>query len=1111
MYDGNRLRREFIVGVETFLHAAMAHRPTGHIPCPCIVCKNLIEYPSTDVIHNHLILRGFMPDYTCWTSHGEEEVLRGDGDDVIVDPVEDDNMDDAFGDFCPDYLEEMILHEEAEMTTTGTTAERKKLDRLKEDLKKPLYPDCPQGLMKLRTTLELMQWKATNGVSDKAFNELLPLIKKMLPTKDNELPSTTYEAKQVLCPVGLEVQKIHACPNDCILYRGDYENLEACPVCKASRYKAKADDDPGDVEGERKKKRSPAKVMWYFPIIPRLRRLFANKEHAKLVRWHKEERKVDGKIRHPADASQWKKINRKYPDFGADARNIRFGLSTDGMNPYGEMSSAHSTWPVTLCLYNLPPWLCMKRKFIMMPVLIQGPHQPGNNMDVYLKPLFDDLLNLWIDGVEVWDEYEGKHFKLKGMLFVTINDWPALGNLAGFCGKGYKGCIYCLDETDAVRLKNCQKVVYMGHRRFLVLNHKLRRNRKNFNGQDDQRRKPAHRTGPQVFSMVKDLKVVFGKGPGSKGVPKKGADGLAPMWKKKSLFWDLPYWEDLDIRHAVDVMHLTKNVCVTLLGFLDVYGKSKDTLNARLDLEELKVRNRLHPESRGSGKHWLHPASYTLSKLEKKTMMQCLSSTKVPSGYSSNVKRLVNMKEKKIVGLKSHDCHVLMTQLLPVAVRGILPKNVRGTIIKLCSWFNAISQKVIDPEKLLKLQSDVVDCLVSLEMIFPPSFFNIMTHLMVHIVTQIEILGPSFLHNMFPFERFMAILKKYVRNRSRPEGCIANGYGTEEVIEFFVDYVPDLKAIGVPESRHEGRLKGRGTLGRKPDSSHDGATFKKAHFTVLEQSSLVRPYFEEHLDMLRSENPKKPEGWIFRAHKEQFGYWFQKLMMSTTVTEPNALKLEQLRRLSRGPSSTVVKYKGYEINGFTFYTRAQDEKSTNQNSGVRIDALNDEGQKITYYGIIEEIWEMDYGPLKVPLFRCQWVKNNKGAVDIDEFGMTSVDLNKIGFEDDPFVLAKDVTQVFYVPDMASISPPAKKRKRADKTSDHPTRHVVLQGKQRIVGVEDVTDKTGEEEYNQFEEIPPFAVDVDISILQCEGDQDPSIRTDHNEGILVKTVVVQKNA
>ena len=67
------------------------------------------------------------------------------------------------------------------------------------------------------TTLELLQWKAKNGVSDKGFGELLKIQKKMLP-KDYELPTTTYEAKKVVGPLGLKIQKIHACPNGCILY-----------------------------------------------------------------------------------------------------------------------------------------------------------------------------------------------------------------------------------------------------------------------------------------------------------------------------------------------------------------------------------------------------------------------------------------------------------------------------------------------------------------------------------------------------------------------------------------------------------------------------------------------------------------------------------------------------------------------------------------------------------------------------------------------------------------------------------------------------------------------------------------------------------------------------
>jgi hypothetical protein len=89
-----------------------------------------------------------------------------------------------------------------------------------------------------------------------------------------------------------------------------------------------------------------------------------------------------------------------------------------------------------------------------------------------------------------------------------------------------------------------------------------------------------------------------------------------------------------------------------------------------------------------------------------------------------------------------------------------------------------------------------------------------MTHLLVHLVEEIRILCLVFLHNMFPFERFMGVLKKYVHNHARPEGSISKSYGTEEVIQFCADFLPDLKPIGVPESWFEGRLTGKGTLGR---------------------------------------------------------------------------------------------------------------------------------------------------------------------------------------------------------------------------------------------------------------------------------------------------------
>ena len=99
----------------------------------------------------------------------------------------------------------------------------------------------------------MLQWKAENAVADKGFEKLLKILKKKFP-KDNELPDSTHAAKKVVCRLGLEVQKIYACPNDCISYGGAYEDLNACPVCGALRYKIRR-DDLGGVEGERPRKR----------------------------------------------------------------------------------------------------------------------------------------------------------------------------------------------------------------------------------------------------------------------------------------------------------------------------------------------------------------------------------------------------------------------------------------------------------------------------------------------------------------------------------------------------------------------------------------------------------------------------------------------------------------------------------------------------------------------------------------------------------------------------------------------------------------------------------------------------------------------------------------
>ncbi|XP_021755964.1 uncharacterized protein LOC110721140 [Chenopodium quinoa] len=630
---------------------------------------------------------------------------------------------------------------------------------------------------------------------------LLELVKDMLP-KDNVLPDSTYEAKKSLSLIGLPYEKIHACPNDCVLYRNQYESLESCPICEASRYKKR----DGAV---------PAKVLWYFPIVPRFKRWFSKAEDAKKLTGHFDSRFDDGMLRHPVDSPQWRFIEGKFPDFAQEKSNLRLALSTDGFNPFGSLSSTYSTWPVMLVTYNLPPSLCMKRRYMFLSLLIQGPKQPGNDIDVYLTPLIDDLIMLWEEGVEVFDAYRNENFNLKAMLFCTIQDFPAYGNLSGYTVKGKTACPIGMEDCKRTWLNASKKHVYPVHRQFLPPNHPYRRRKNVFNGKQEFKGRSKVILGEEIFDKVKNIDITFGK---------KHKSALSTQgFKKCSVLWLLPYWKYLCVRHSLDVMHIEKNVCDSLIGtLLNINGKTKDGKKAKDDLKDMGIRGELHAVDNDKGRTYLPPAAYTLSRKEKIKFCESLTGVKVPEGYSSNILNLMNMETLKLVGLKSHDCHVLMQQLLPVAIRSILPKDVRFAIIRLCGFFHAIYSKVIDPKELTTLENEIVLVLCQLEMYFPPSFFDVMVYLLIHLVREIRYCGPVHMRNQWYFERKMKTYKGYVTNAFHPEGCIAERLFYEEVLAHTGDFFLKSKRIGLPVSRHSGRMDGEGTIGRKQrDLSYD--------------------------------------------------------------------------------------------------------------------------------------------------------------------------------------------------------------------------------------------------------------------------------------------------
>jgi hypothetical protein len=797
--------------------------------------------------------------------------------------------------------------------------------------------------------------------------------------------------------------------------------------------------------------------MWYLPVTDRLRRIFLHPKEATLMTWWYNQREVDDdKIAHPSDGSQWQEFDDKHKDFSEDPRNVRFGLSTDGMNPFNERSSDHSTWPVILTMYNIPTWLCQKRKYLFLTILVSGPKQPGIDIDVFLEPLMQEMERLWRYGEDMYDAYRQETFTLRAIIFVTTNDYPALFALSGQI-KGKTGCLVCLDGTTWVYLDASKKIVYTRNRRFLKIGHKYRSKlffRYYDNTPEDEPPPESSRNGQHVYRMVKNICIVYGK----KNPDGTNRDRSTPPiegvpFKKQSIFFQyLPYWPDLAVPHAIDAMHVQKNVFESLAGTLMDTVKSKDGLKSRKDMVQLKVMPELHPVLESNGKYTLPAASFNLTIEERRAICTFLKGVKVPTGFSANMKKLVSMKDLSLTHLKAHDCHVMLTVFLPIAIRAIKPEFLKMAITRMCYFFTKISQKTIRKNELSELHEFVVETQNQLEMCLPPAFFDIMPHLMIHMVHQIQALGPCYLHEMWPYERFMSVLSRYVHNRAYPEGSMIEGYSTEEVVESCQEYLKVQRGIGQPDSRYMGRLAGKGTSGRKVFVDKDYKEVSRAHYSVLQSSKLMQPYIDEHLGIITAERNGRSDDWIMKQHKQHLMSWLKDQNIQPGETTDSIT----ISSLAQGPSRQVTTWNSYDINGYTYYTHAKDSKCVNQNSGVRIEALDGLGRKVQYFGIIEDIWEIEYGKgITVALFRCHWMKQH----EINEIGLTVVDLENVGYKDDPWVLASRVAQVFYTLDPQSILPPRKKKK-----------HVVVSGKQHIIGVDGVDDV---EAYNNYKEMALF--------------------------------------
>ncbi|KAL2345210.1 hypothetical protein Fmac_006495 [Flemingia macrophylla] len=453
---------------------------------------------------------------------------------VIEDTLQPQNpmdnmLNDAFGFMAHDANDlDGSLEDDGVQYNMTRDADNSEFDALLKDNNQQLYEGCTE-YSKLSFILKLYHIKCMCRMSDKGMTMILELLKDAF--KYAKFPNSFYEAKKIINKLGLNYTKIPACPKDCMLYWGEEnKGLEECRRCKTSKWKDK-------------NKKQYAKILRYFPLKPRLQRLFMCSKTAESMRWHALEDNQDGLMRHPKDSEAWKTFDRLHPEFSIDPRNVRLGLTTDGFNPFGAMSTSYSIWPVVLIPYNRAPWECMKQTSFILSMIIPGKQMPGNDIDVYLQPLIKELKELWFDGVQTFDSSKNEMFRMRAALMWTISDFPGLGTLSGWNTHTSLACPTCNFDTAFCWLNNGKKYSFMGHRRFLEKGHKFRLNRSRFNGRTEQRDQPTTLSGSDIFKQVEDINVTFGKPldyneTGKRTRGNKVVESVRPeQWRKKSIFF----------------------------------------------------------------------------------------------------------------------------------------------------------------------------------------------------------------------------------------------------------------------------------------------------------------------------------------------------------------------------------------------------------------------------------------------------------------------------------------------------------------------------------------------------------------------------------------------
>ncbi|KAK1653185.1 hypothetical protein QYE76_070990 [Lolium multiflorum] len=512
--------------------------------------------------------------------------------------------------------------------------------------------------------------------------------------------------------------------------------------------------------------------------------------------------------------------------------------------------------------------------------------------------------------------------------------------------------------------------------------------------------------------------------------------GVTHNWTHEAALTKLEYYKDLELPHNIDVMHTVKNVAESVFHTcLNIPGKSKDNVKARVDIEILCDREKLHMKRPiGRQKNWFKPhANFCLDSIQKKEAFRWLKYVVMfPDGYCSNMSKGVNLSTGKVTGLKSHDYHIWIQRLMPVMLRGYIPEKVWRVLAQLSHFFRTLCAKQICPEVIAKLQHTVPELLCNLEMIFPPGFFTPMAHLIVHLANEALLGGPVQFRWQFCIEREFKYIRKITGNKAKIEACIAEAICLREMADAATTYYPDdvptqhnpvtRYNVDVPENdpklklfQFPGGKAGKGTKYKLENEEKDCIMLY-----VLMNMEEVIPFVSEFTDEMwpYDELPETSEMDTLLKDgapgiNKNFVTWFME-----KGRERNVDMIDELKCVSQGCSREVTKYEKYDVNGFRFHTETHQKGRANPktiNTGVFTKGANN----FDYYGRLQSVYELTFNrtnvQLNIVVFKCHWFDPIGGQRSDKSIGLVEVKPSTTYSGADVFIVAHQAKQVYYLP------------------------------------------------------------------------------------------------